>query len=88
MLVPSPLPQMEMTSKDYPLRGKQTAFKVPAGFPATKMKVTIPANAKATILLDQGFLTNAYPTLVFSGGRNASMSMGYSEGLYIRKMKI
>ena len=85
MLVPSPLPQMEMTTQRLSSTRKTDGVQIPAGFPATKIKVTIPANAKATILLDQGFLTNAYPTLVFSGGRNASMSMGYSEGLYIRK---
>ncbi|WP_232541055.1 hypothetical protein [Spirosoma endbachense] len=58
---------------------------VPAGFPAAKTQVSIPANSRATILLDQGFLTNAYPTLLFSGGRQAGISMGYAEGLYIGK---
>jgi alpha-L-rhamnosidase len=85
MLVPSPLPQMEMTKQRLSSTRKAEGVQVPTGFPATKIKVTIPANAKATILVDQGFLTNAYPTLNFSGGRNASLSMAYSEGLYIRK---
>lgn len=85
MLVPSPLPQMEMTTQRLSSIRKTEGAEVSAGFPATKMKVTIPANSKAAILLDQGFLTNAYPTLAFSGGRNASMSMGYAEGLYIGK---
>jgi alpha-L-rhamnosidase len=85
MLVPSPLPSMEMSTQRLATTRKANGVKVPDGFPATKIKVTVPANTTATILLDQGFLTNGYPTLVFSGGRNASMSMGYSEGLYIRK---
>ncbi|WP_018618972.1 alpha-L-rhamnosidase C-terminal domain-containing protein [Spirosoma luteum] len=85
MLVPSPLPAMEMTTQRLATTRKATGVDVPAGFPATPAKVTIPANTTATILLDQGFLTNAYPTLQFSGGLGAGVSIGYSEGLYIRK---
>jgi alpha-L-rhamnosidase len=85
MLVPSSLPQMEMTVQRLLSTRKAEGLQVPAGFPATKTKVTIPAHSEATLLLDQGFLTNAYPTLVFSGGHNASISMAYAEGLYIRK---
>ncbi len=85
MLVPSPIPPMEMTLQRLQALRKAEGVKVPAGFPATKTRVTIPANTKATLLLDQGFLTNAYPTLLFSGGKDAAISVGYSEGLYIRK---
>ncbi|SHH48439.1 Alpha-L-rhamnosidase N-terminal domain-containing protein [Chryseolinea serpens] len=85
MLVPSPLPQMEMTVQRLTSTRKASGVQVPNGFPATKTKVTIPANTRATILLDQGYLTNAYPTVAFSGGRNAGMSIAYAEGLYIRK---
>jgi alpha-L-rhamnosidase len=85
MLVPSPIPQMEMTMQRLSSTRKSSGAQVPAGFPSSKVKFTIPANSKATILLDQGFLTNAYPTLVFSGGKNAALSMAYTEGLYIRK---
>lgn len=82
MLVPSPLPPMEMTPQRLASTRKADGVDVPAGFPATLTKVTIPANTKATILLDQGVLTNAYPTLAFSGGRDATVSMGYAEALY------
>ncbi|MEJ7644709.1 MAG: alpha-L-rhamnosidase C-terminal domain-containing protein [Chryseolinea sp.] len=85
MLVASPLPQMELTVQRLASTRKTEGIKVNTAFPATKTKISIPANTKATILLDQGFLTNAYPTLIFSGGQNASVSMAYSEGLYIRK---
>ena len=85
MLVPSTLPQMEMTTQRLSSAKKNEGIQLPPGFPATKTRVTIPANTTATILLDQGFLTNGYPTLVFSGGRNAGIAMGYAEGLYIGK---
>jgi alpha-L-rhamnosidase len=35
-----------------------------------------------TLLLDQTFLTNAYVTLNFSGGKDAGISLGYAESLY------
>ncbi|QDK80456.1 Bacterial alpha-L-rhamnosidase [Spirosoma sp. KCTC 42546] len=83
MLVPSPLPPMEMTQQRLVATRKAEGVDVPASFPATPTKVIIPANTKATILLDQGMLTNAYPTLAFSGGKEATLSMGYAEALYL-----
>jgi len=47
--------------------------------------VTIPANANVTILLDQEFLTNAYPVLQFSKGKDAVITIGYAEALYINE---
>ncbi|WP_207508325.1 alpha-L-rhamnosidase-related protein [Telluribacter humicola] len=88
MLVPSPIPPMEMTQQRLVATRQAEGVQVPAGFPATKTRVTIPANTRATILLDQGELTNAYPTLVFSGGREATLSMGYAEALYEGKPNV
>ncbi|MEQ9099888.1 MAG: alpha-L-rhamnosidase C-terminal domain-containing protein [Imperialibacter sp.] len=82
MLVPSPLPQMAMTVERLKSTRIAEGVQVPKGFPATPNKVTIPANSKATLLLDQGALTNGYPTIKFSGGKNASFAMGYAEALY------
>ena len=85
MLVPSPLPQMEMTMQRLVALRKAEGTKVPASFPAAKTSITIPANTQATLLLDQGFLTNAYPTVIFSGGKNSSISIGYAEALLTPK---
>ncbi|MBD0365395.1 MAG: alpha-rhamnosidase [Flavisolibacter sp.] len=85
MLVPSPIPQMEMTTQRLAALRNVEGVTVPVSFPASKTAVTIPARTKATLLLDQGFLTNAYPTLHFSRGKDAGISMGYAEALYIRK---
>jgi len=82
MLVPSPLPQMEMTLQRLMTTRNSSGASVPNNFPATKAKITVPAHSHATLLLDQGFLTNAYPTLSFSGGRNAGIAIGYAESLY------
>ncbi len=43
--------------------------------------VTIPANSKVTLLLDQTFLTNAYPHLLVSGGKEAQIKLTYAEAL-------
>jgi alpha-L-rhamnosidase len=82
ILIPSIIPQMEMTPQRLFSTRRTKGVSVPSSFPAEKTAVTIPANTAATILLDQSFLTNAYPTLLFSGGKNSIISITYSEGLY------
>ncbi|MCR8558979.1 alpha-rhamnosidase [Mucilaginibacter sp. BJC16-A38] len=81
-LVPSTLPPREMTYQRIPKLRSATNVNVPAAFPQTKTSVTIPANTMAVILLDQTFETNAYVTLNFSGGKDAGISLGYSEVLF------
>lgn len=46
-------------------------------------ELTIPANVKVKILLDQGELTNAYPYVRYSKGRGAEIKLTYSESLFI-----
>ncbi|CAN5449114.1 hypothetical protein BH11BAC5_BH11BAC5_39420 [soil metagenome] len=82
MLVPSPLPPMELKLQRLATLRKSEGVTVSAAFPATKTQVTIPANINATLLLDQSYLTNAYPTLNFSGGKDAGISLSYAEALY------
>lgn len=81
-LVPSSLPQMEMTYQRISKLRKATGMNVPQGFPEKNVPVTIPANTTVTLLLDQTFETNAYVTLNFSGGKDAGISLGYAESLY------
>ncbi|MBD0368477.1 MAG: alpha-L-rhamnosidase N-terminal domain-containing protein, partial [Flavisolibacter sp.] len=83
MLLPRPIPQMELTPQRLNEVRKAEGVTVPEGFPKNKTAFTIPANTKASVLLDQSFLTNAYSTLVFSKGRDAQISMAYAEALYI-----
>jgi alpha-L-rhamnosidase len=54
---------------------------LPPSFPASVAAVTIPANTKARYLLDQTYLTTAYPELTVSGGRGASIQLRYNEAL-------
>ncbi len=82
MLVPSSLPQMELTYQRIPLVRKATGITLPPTFPASKAAITIPADTTVTFLLDQTHLTNAYINLNFSKGKNAGISMRYAESMY------
>ncbi|RCH53688.1 alpha-rhamnosidase [Mucilaginibacter hurinus] len=82
MLVPSPLPQMELKYERIPKLRKATGIKAPATFPGTKATLVIPAKTTVKLLLDQTYLTNAYVTLNFSKGKNAGISLKYAESMY------
>ena len=45
-------------------------------------KVEIPANTKATILIDHKVETIGYPQIVISGGKGSEIKLGYAECLY------
>jgi len=82
MLVPRSIPMPEMKLERLE-RVRGASVMAPQGFPAVAGRVVVPANTKATILLDNGHLTTAYPELIVSGGAGAKVTVGYAEGLYI-----
>jgi alpha-L-rhamnosidase len=84
MLIPSTLPQMELKDQRFEKLIQSKNVQVAEGFPSSKIPVTIPANTSATIILDQGFLTNAYPEIILSGGREGAVSLSYAEALFSR----
>ncbi len=82
MLVPRPIPQMELTPQRLKaLRSAQGATP-PAAFPAQPAAFTILANTKASLLLDQGHLTCAFPELAVNGGSGATIRLAYTEALF------
>jgi hypothetical protein len=82
MLVPSTIPQMESKIERLQSLRNRPNLKIPEGFPSARKTITIPTNTRTTLLLDQGYLTNAYPTIEFSGGKGASIALRYAEALY------
>jgi len=84
LLVPSLLPQMELTQQRLVQVRKAEDITASSSFPATKASITVPANTAGTLLLDQTFLTNAYPTLIFSGGKDGTISISYQEALFTK----
>lgn len=81
-LVPRKIPLMEK----YPLRlakvRRSRGIEVPEGFLEGRVPLSIPANSKVTILLDQTHLTTAYPEFIVSEGAGAKIKVTYSEALY------
>lgn len=82
MLVPSPIPLMELKEQRLKSLRNNGGLVVPAGFMEKKVSITIPANTKTSLLLDNGTLTNAYQNLLFSKGKDAGITLGYAEALY------
>lgn len=56
----------------------------PRNFESGQSSWTVPANTRATLLLDYGILTMGYPDLVVRGGRGSSIQVKYAEALYER----
>ncbi len=81
-LVPSGLPQMEETPERLAKVRRAEGVTPPADFLQKPASLTVPANAKATLLLDHGHLTTGFPVLSFDGGGGARISVRYSEGLF------
>jgi alpha-L-rhamnosidase len=75
MLVPRTIPMME-ESAERPMVAR-TAQGI-----AWDGKGTAAANTKATLLLDQTYLTTAYPELTVSGGKGAVIRIRYAEALF------
>lgn len=87
MLVPSIIPQMELKDERLvKVVNSEGVTGLSSGFPAKKSEVVVPANSKVTLILDQGYLTNAYPNLEFSGGKAATITLRYAEALYTKAM--
>ncbi len=84
LLVPSSLPRMELKNQRLMQVRRADGVEIADGFPSVKTSITVPAHTDASILLDQGFLTNAYPEIIFSGGREGTVTLGYAEALYTR----
>jgi alpha-L-rhamnosidase len=83
-LVPRRIPMMEK----YPMRlaavRRAEGVDMPPDFLSGKEALVIPADTKASVLLDQGHLTTGYPEFIISGGKGSKVKVSYSEALYMR----
>lgn len=80
-LVPRSIPFMEYKFQRINEVERAENIMVDKDFLKGKMPLSIPANRKVKILLDQTFLTTAYPELVVSGGKSSSIEINYAEAL-------
>jgi len=83
MLVPRPIPAMELTLQSLQAVRQSIGAKVGSPFLQGGKSFTVPANTKASLLVDQQFLTTAFPVINFSKGKNALIGLSYAEGLYV-----
>jgi hypothetical protein len=84
-LVPRSLPLMEETLQRIKVVRRHSGIDGVPDFITGKKPLTIPANSTVSILLDQSFNTVAYPELIVSNGRSASIKMSYAEALFDSK---
>lgn len=82
LLVPRTIPLMENTPERIRQLRQSSGASVPPQFPAQAAPFTVPAKTEARLLLDQAYLTTAYPELIVSGGTGAVLSLGYAEALF------
>lgn len=81
-LVPRNIPAMERTPIESPVLRKINNRVLEGSLSKKFSEYTVPPNTAQTLLLDQGELVTAYPELLISGGKDASLTMTYAESLY------
>lgn len=82
LLVPRQIPLMEASPLRLQYIRRAEGMTASDPFLAGNAPLTIPAHTSATLLLDQGEITTAYPELLTSGGRGSSVKLTYAEALY------
>ena len=80
-LSPRSIPLMEEIPQRLARVRRATGVAGAGGFLEGRAPLVVPAGTEARLLLDQGFETNAFPSLVVSGGRGASVVLAYAEAL-------
>jgi len=82
MLVPRYIPLEELTPLRLNSVRRAEGIIPPVDFPRQAHAFTVPAHATAKLLLDQSYLTTAYPELTVSGGQGSTVTLRYAESLY------
>ncbi|MEO6993117.1 MAG: alpha-L-rhamnosidase C-terminal domain-containing protein [Lacunisphaera sp.] len=81
-LAPRSIPAMEETPQRLSRVRRSAGVQPSADFLAGKAPLTVPPHTKATVLLDQGFETSAFPQLTVSGGNASRVTLTYAEALF------
>lgn len=81
-LAPRNIPLFTESILRFPVVRRTNGIKVTKDFVTGKRPLTIPANQRVSILLDQQAITAAYPELIVSGGKGSRVKMTYAEALF------
>lgn len=84
-LVPRDIPAMESSPESQPTVRRSNGVNLSPQFLKGDAPVIIAPHTKSTILFDQGYLTNTYPSFLFSNGKSAKVYVTYSERMYSYK---
>jgi alpha-L-rhamnosidase len=83
LLVPRSIPPMEERPVRLQKVRRSLGIEAPNSFPQQADQLLIPAHARVELLLDQSYLITAYPELIVSGGKDATISLRYAEALWV-----
>ncbi|HJQ26526.1 MAG TPA: alpha-L-rhamnosidase N-terminal domain-containing protein [Blastocatellia bacterium] len=86
-LVPRTIPLMAEKSERLAHVRRTSGVEASDDFLQGRKPLTVPANTRATLLLDQSYLTTAYPEMVTSGGRDSVIAITYAEALWMGREK-
>lgn len=82
VLYPRDIPLMDESLLRMKTVRRTDGVKVSSTFLQGVSPLTIPANKKVSLLIDQTYLTTAYPELKVSGGKNSFIKLTYCEALF------
>ncbi|OIR03767.1 bacterial alpha-L-rhamnosidase [mine drainage metagenome] len=83
-LAPRNIPMLPETLQRFQAVRRASGVAETSAFLQGRSPITVPAHTHATLLLDQGNETLAFPYLVVSGGRGARLTLAYAEALVDR----
>ena len=86
-LSPRPIPLMEETFQRISTIRRFTGIDQVKPFITGKAPLLVPAGKKISILLDQSFNTVAFPELLVSRGKGATIKISYAEALFRNREK-
>ena len=81
-LVPRTIPRMETRVERFAAIDRARGVEAEDGVLAGEDDLVVPPNTEASLLLDQEYLTTAYPVFRMSGGDGARLKITYAEALY------
>jgi len=84
MLEERDIPPMELKDQRIIQFREAKGIKLPNGFPLKKASFKIPAHSKVKILLDQTYITTAFPVIKVKNGENSTITLAYSESLFFQ----
>lgn len=85
-LIPRSIPFLTQRTERMPIVRKTDGIHVENNFLTGKAPLHIPPQTKASILIDQTYLTIGFPQLIISKGKNSKIKITYTEAFYTSKI--